>query len=138
MGLMPYATSVAMKVRKYILRPRNLAQLRKQGLSFASQRARNWQHTGQDFEVTAYEDNGSFAQCAEETVLGVRIDSISGAREEREEDLLYNGNRDGLQQRVIEIMESAVSGEESTSSIQNQEPGCLKSQSLIHHLLFLL
>ncbi|KAH3737887.1 hypothetical protein DPMN_044485 [Dreissena polymorpha] len=42
------------------------------------------------------------------------------------------------QQRVKEIMESAVSGEESTSSIQNQEPGRLKSQSLIHHLLFLL
>ncbi|KAH3702576.1 hypothetical protein DPMN_008362 [Dreissena polymorpha] len=42
------------------------------------------------------------------------------------------------QQRVTEIMESAVSGEESTSSIQNQEPGRLKSQSVIHHLLFLL
>ncbi|KAH3787908.1 hypothetical protein DPMN_166039 [Dreissena polymorpha] len=42
------------------------------------------------------------------------------------------------QQRVTEIMESAVSGEESTSSDQNQEPGRLKSQSLIHHLLFLL
>ncbi|KAH3781411.1 hypothetical protein DPMN_159238 [Dreissena polymorpha] len=42
------------------------------------------------------------------------------------------------QQRETEIMESAVSGEESTSSIQNQEPGRLKSQSLIHHLLFLL
>ncbi|KAH3869726.1 hypothetical protein DPMN_032895 [Dreissena polymorpha] len=41
-------------------------------------------------------------------------------------------------QRVKEIMESAVSGEESTSSIQNQEPGRLKSQSLIHHLLFLI
>ncbi|KAH3726439.1 hypothetical protein DPMN_052306 [Dreissena polymorpha] len=41
------------------------------------------------------------------------------------------------QKRVTEIMESAVSGEESTSSIQNQEPGRLKSQSLIHHLLFL-
>ncbi|KAH3816761.1 hypothetical protein DPMN_118283 [Dreissena polymorpha] len=42
------------------------------------------------------------------------------------------------QQRVTEIMESAVSGEESTSSIQNQEPGRLNSQSLTHHLLFLL
>ncbi|KAH3800322.1 hypothetical protein DPMN_154028 [Dreissena polymorpha] len=40
------------------------------------------------------------------------------------------------QQRVTEIMESAVSG--STYSIQNQEPGRLKSQSLIHHLLFLI
>ncbi|KAH3858694.1 hypothetical protein DPMN_101320 [Dreissena polymorpha] len=42
------------------------------------------------------------------------------------------------QQRVTEIMESAVSGGESTSSIQNQQPGRLKSQSLIHRLLFLL
>ncbi|KAH3849351.1 hypothetical protein DPMN_091750 [Dreissena polymorpha] len=42
------------------------------------------------------------------------------------------------QQRVTEIMETAVSGEESTSSIQNQEPDRLQSQSLIHHLLFLL
>ncbi|KAH3771587.1 hypothetical protein DPMN_172912 [Dreissena polymorpha] len=41
------------------------------------------------------------------------------------------------QQRLTEIMESAVSGEESTSSIQNQEAGRFKSQSLIHHLLFL-
>ncbi|KAH3831281.1 hypothetical protein DPMN_104543 [Dreissena polymorpha] len=35
----------------------------------------------------------------------------------------------GQQQRVTEIMESAVSGKESTSSIQNQEPGRLKSQT---------
>ncbi|KAH3696806.1 hypothetical protein DPMN_084284 [Dreissena polymorpha] len=42
------------------------------------------------------------------------------------------------QQRVTEIMLTAMSGEESTSSIQNQEPDRLKSQSLIHHLLFLL
>ncbi|KAH3708456.1 hypothetical protein DPMN_067907 [Dreissena polymorpha] len=42
------------------------------------------------------------------------------------------------QQRVTEIMESAVSGEESTFSILNQKPGRLKSQSRIHHLLFLL
>ncbi|KAH3737689.1 hypothetical protein DPMN_044282 [Dreissena polymorpha] len=40
------------------------------------------------------------------------------------------------QQRVTEIMESAVSGEEYTSSIQNQKPGRPKSQSLIHNLLF--
>ncbi|KAH3840166.1 hypothetical protein DPMN_113610 [Dreissena polymorpha] len=40
------------------------------------------------------------------------------------------------QQRVTEIMESAVSGEEYTSSIQNQEP--LIRSSLIHHLRFLL
>ncbi|KAH3789427.1 hypothetical protein DPMN_167606 [Dreissena polymorpha] len=42
------------------------------------------------------------------------------------------------QQRVTEIMESAVSGEVSTSSIQTQQPGRLKSQSLIHYLLLLL
>ncbi|KAH3815312.1 hypothetical protein DPMN_143834 [Dreissena polymorpha] len=34
------------------------------------------------------------------------------------------------QQRVTEIMESAVSGEDSTSSSQNQEPGRLKASFL--------
>ncbi|KAH3797228.1 hypothetical protein DPMN_150805 [Dreissena polymorpha] len=34
------------------------------------------------------------------------------------------------QQRVTEIIKSAVSGEESNSSIQNQEPGRLKTSPL--------